>query len=135
MDIEISGTFYIKFSPDLHDDMTRDELIEAKVYDYIVDKIEEGDCVVDSWNYGYIRDTEDYYNILNDLEIDFDSGDDIESFLCEYMEYNYFKEFQSNPFKHCHFEESYDLNSFSITFYVTLQVTVEDICRKYLETV
>ena len=133
MDIEISGGFTIKFSPNLRDNMSTQDLINERVFGYIEEQFNIGDCVYDSFNYN-IKDISDYKEILSEYQID---THDFEDFYIEYVSENFINDYCDKEyiFKRSDFEENYYLDTYNIYFNVTLCITLEDLCQKYNDTI
>ena len=133
MDIEISGGFTIKFSPNLRDNMSTQDLINEQVFGYIEEQFNIGDCVYDSFNYN-IKDIVDYKEILSEYQI---NTHDFEDFFIEYVSENFINDYCDKEyiFKRSDFEENYYIDTYNIHFNVTLCITLEDLCQKYNDTI
>ena len=133
MDITISGDISIRFAPELKENMSTQELVDAHVFGYIEEAFKNGDCVADSFNYN-VKDIDDYREILDSFDII--DEEDFEGFFVEYIADYFINEYFDKEyiFKRTEFDEIDDIDALEIRFDVDLCITLEQLCQKYVDS-
>ncbi|MEE3344395.1 MAG: hypothetical protein VZS44_09915 [Bacilli bacterium] len=132
MDIIINGSISLRFAPDnLKDNMTTQELMDSKIYGYIEEQFKDGDCVIDSFEWN-VKGEGDYNEILDQYKIE--NKDYFSDYFYDYISEHYMNDYIDKEyiFKRTIFEEGSDLDYFTLQFELTLCITLEQLCEKYL---